>query len=805
MFQLAQTIRNGFRMVAHARGLAIIGVLMLGSGANVAVFAVVHAVLVRPLPHPDAGRLVAISSRNIPSDRDHQMAPLDFFDFERGSSSFARMAAYYPPGFTLTGDGAAERVAGVRASSGIFDVFGVRPVLGRGFLPEEDTPGTDPVAVISHDLWERRFQSDSGLIGRPITLSGNSYTVVGVLPGDFDAPAMWPRMPDVWVPIGLDANAGSRDARMLRVLGRLRTEVTIDRARADLDRIATQLAQTYPELKDTGVTVTPLLEQLTSGIRPSLLMLLVGAAALLLVSAGNTAGLILAGTLQRRIEFSTRLALGATRVQVLRQIVGEHLVLGTLAASLGFVVAYLASGLLVSVAAAAGVPRAAEIEVGVSALVAGIVLSFGCTVLCAVVAGLSTVKLATDGTLLRNAHTITHSHQRAHSVLLALEAAFSLALFVGAILLVRSFYELQLVNPGFDDEQTYTFRISPPAGSYPAGPVLARFYDQVVERVQALPGVDSATVVDWLPSTGAGSAVGFTIDGAGQLERHLAELRIVGRDYFKTLSIPVIAGREFEDSARESTPRVVLVNESFVRAHFGSVNAVGRRITFDRGGEPFMAEIIGVTRDVREVSRRLAPGPGVYAPKTQMPWLMVETRDLVIRVASGQTPPVAAIQGVLRDLEPDAPIGAVLRLADATSEAVVRAELYATAALTFSGIAVLLAAFGIYGVVSAVIVHESRQIGIRVALGATSVRVARDAAKRGVLPTVVGLVVGIPLALGAGRIVRQQLFGVQPTDAATLAGVAALMMTVAVVASLIPARRAARIDPAATLRHESAA
>lgn len=244
MFQLPQALRQGFRSLGHTRGLAVVAILSLGVAVNIAVFAVVYAVLVRPLPHPDADRLVAIWSRSLTDAREHQMAPLDFFDFERQSSSFDRVAAYYPPGFTLTGTSAAERVPGARATSGIFDVFGVKPMLGRGFRPQEDTPGTARVVVISHALWVRRFQSDPAIIGRSIAMSGNPYTVIGVLPDRFETPAMWPRMPEVWVPLGLDPNVASREARMLRVLGRLRPDVSLGAARADLDRIAVGLART---------------------------------------------------------------------------------------------------------------------------------------------------------------------------------------------------------------------------------------------------------------------------------------------------------------------------------------------------------------------------------------------------------------------------------------------------------------------------------------------------------------------------------------------------------------------------------
>jgi putative ABC transport system permease protein len=324
----------------------------------------------------------------------------------------------------------------------------------------------------------------------------------------------------------------------------------------------------------------------------------------------------------------------------------------------------------------------------------------------------------------------------------------------------------------------------------------------VVERVRTVAGIDRAAVVDWLPASGFGSAIGFTTNDTSDRQRHLAELRIVSEDYFRTLSVPVVAGRPFDGRDRDGTPHVAIVNESFARAFFGTSDVVGRGITFDRGG-PTSAEIVGVTRDVREMSRRIAPGPGVYVPKTQRPWLTTETRDLVLRAADGARLSAAAIQRVIREIEPDVPLGPLQRLAEVTSQPIVQAELYASAVAAFALVAVLLAAFGIYGAVASIVTERARQIGICMALGATSARVVRDTARYGFLPTVAGLVAGVPLALGSGYVVRQQLFGVQPTDTPTMAVVGGTMLVVTVVAAVVPALRAAKVNPAITLRHES--
>jgi putative ABC transport system permease protein len=801
--EIAQDLRYARRRFHRSRGPAVVVVLALGVGVNLAVFGVIHTALVRPLPHPNPDRLVAISSRNIENGREHLTAPLDFFDFERRASSFEYMAAYYPPGFTLMGDGQAERVSGARASSGIFGVFGVQPALGRGFLVEEDRPGAPPVAVISHDLWVRRFRADPSAIGQAIVLSGRAHTVVGVLPEGFHSPAMWPRTPEVWVPIGLDPNVERRTARMMRVLGRLRPGVSVEQGRAELEAIATSLGSEYPETnKGTGATATALLEQLTRDVRPSLYALAAAVIALLLVACGNAAGLLVGNALERQHEFATRLAIGASRSRIVRQIVAEGLLVGLLAAGAGFALALYAADFLIGAATAAGVPRASEIRIGWPTFLAGVVLSVACTTGCALVAAFNVTRVQ-DLRVVRGAGAATPRRNRARAFLIALEAAFSLALLAGAGLLVRSFYELQFTTPGFDSAHVFTARLSAPQARYPAGPVLAAFYDRVVERVRAVPGVESASVVDWLPVGGFGAAAGFSVPRAGAPTSALAELRVVGPDYFQTMRVPVVAGRPFDRRDVEGAPLTVAINQSFARTYFGASNPIGAHLTVDRGS-PLDVEIVGVVGDVREIALRIAPGPTIYAPKTQQPWMRHETRDLVIRSTADVTSLAPAIQTVLREIEPDMPRPTVLPMTDVIGQALARPGFYASAVASFALTAVLLAAFGIYGTVTSAVAERRREIGVRLALGASRGRVLIRAARYGALPTLVGFACGVPLAFGAGRLLRQQLYGVEPADWRTLLVVGAFMTVIAAAAALLPAMRAAGIDPAGTLRHEDA-
>jgi putative ABC transport system permease protein len=803
--ELRQDTRYALRRLRRSRVPAVVAVLALGVGLNAAVFGVIQAALLRPLPHPEPDRLVTISSRSVSLGREHLTAPLDFFDVEQRAASFAHVAAYFPPGFTLTGGEQAERVGGARASSGIFDVFGVRPALGRGFLPEEDRAGAAPVAVISHALWVRRFQSSPQAVGQPIVLSGRSYTLVGVLPEGFHSPAMWPRMPDVWVPIGLDANVGRRDARMLRVIGRLREGVTMDRARAELTVLGDALAREHPDTNaDTRLTMTPMLEQLTRDVRPSLYALAAAAIALLLVACGNAAGLLIGGALERRHEFATRLALGASRARIIRQIVAENLIVGLLAAIVGFVLALWARDFLVGAATAAGVPRAAEIGIGPLTFVLAALVSLGCTFACALATALEATR-PVDLRVTRGAGTSTARHGRGRAVLIAAEAALSLALLVGAALLARSFFALQGTDPGFDTAQVATTRLSPPSARYPAGPVLAGFYDRAVDRVRALPGVEGASVVDWLPVSGFGASIGFRPAGtpASDGQRALAELRVVGLEYFQTLGIPVMAGRPFDRRDVDGAAPVVVINTALARAYFGAKNPIGQRLTVDRDG-PLEVEIAGVVGDVRDLALRIAPGPGIYAPKTQQPWLRSETRDLVVRTRADLAALGPAIQGVLRELEPDMPHTPVQAMDDVVDSALERPRFYATALAVFAGIAVLLAGFGIYGTVTSAVAVRRRELGVRLALGATRPHVLMKAARSGAAPTLIGVAAGVPLALMGGRILRDQLYGVEPMDWATILAVAGFMAAITLVAALTPAIRATRIDPVAVLKHEAA-
>jgi putative ABC transport system permease protein len=659
------------------------------------------------------------------------------------------------------------------------------------------------VAVISHGLWTRRYQQAPTIIGQTILLSGNPYTVVGVLPEGFNSPAMWPRMPEVWVPIGLDPNVGRRDARMLRVLGRMRQETTLERARADFDVVTKALAAEHPETK-IGTSVVALSDQLTREVRPSLLILATAVGALLLVACGNAAGLLIGRTLERRHEFAMRLALGAGRLRLMRQMLSESFVLGLLAALGGFALASVTSRLLVAAAAAAGVPRASEISINGTTLVVGVVLAVACTTMCALVAALQTTRARIDSQSASGARTVTPGRQRSRALLIAVEVALSLAILAGAALLGRSFYALQSTDPGFDGRNVLTTRLSPPAARYPAGPVLQRFYDSVLERVRALPGVESASVVDWVPLSGFGASIGFRLperDREAATVRNLAELRVVDRDYFTTLRIPPVAGRAFESMDRDGAPPVVIVNESFARSQFGTASAVGRRLVLERDG--FVSvEIIGVVGDIREFSLRVPPGPGIFAPKTQSPWLVHETRDMVVRTSAEPGSIAPMIAAIVQELEPDLPLGPIQTMDELVGMSLDRTRFYAWAVALFAAIAVLIGGFGIYAVVASAVIQRTRELGVRLALGASPADILARSAGFGVIPALAGLLAGLPLAFGAGQIVRQQLFGVEATDTLTLIGVVASMAVVGLVAALLPAVRATRVDPVSVLRSQ---
>ena len=639
--ELWQDIRYAGRRLRRARVPAVVAVLALGVGVNLAVFSVIHASIVRPLPHPEPDRLVSISSRNIESGREHLMAPLDFFDIESRAASFARIAAYYPPGFTLTGGEQAERVSGARASSGIFEVFGVQPALGRGFLPAEDRAGAPPVAVISHALWMRRYQGDPGVLGQPIVLSGRPYTLVGVLPEGFHSPAMWPRMPEVWVPLGLDPNVGRRDARMLRVLGRLRPgRHGRPGARRARRAIASALATEHPDTNTgTGAAVAGLLEQLTRDVRPSLYALAAAvarAAARRLRQRGGAAR-------RRSARAAARVRHAARARRQPRadrpQIVAENLVRRVcIAAVAGFALALWTSDFLVGAAdrgrraAGRGDPRRfPDVRVRRRS-------SRSPARRCARWSAGVEATRARDLRVVPRRPQLDAAPQPGPSRRSSASRPRSRWPCSSALaLLIRSFYALQLTNPGFESAQHPDDAALGASGPISCGTqVWPASTTASLERVKALPGVEAASVVDWLPASGFGASVWRSAapGAAPQSQAALAELRVIGLDYFRTLGIPLVAGRSFDRRDVERRPaRSSPSIDSLARAYFGSEDPIGKRLTLDRG-RPLEVEIVGVVGDVRELALRLPPGPGIYAPNTQQPWIRHETRDLVIRTAA---------------------------------------------------------------------------------------------------------------------------------------------------------------------------
>jgi predicted permease len=783
--------------------LALVAVLALGIGLNLSTFSVIHAVLLRPLPHPGPDRLVTIFERDIASGSRHLTSPADFFDLEQRAASFARMGAYYPPGFTLTGGEEAERVQGARASSGIFEVFGVQPFLGRGFLAAEDQAGAARVAILGHALWKRRYQSDRAILGRTIHLSGVPYTVIGVLPAGFDSPAFWPAMPEVWVPLGLDPNVQSRSARFLRVFGRLRPGVTLERAGHGLDSAARALAASHPKTNaNTGVLAVSLREHLTGEAKPSLLALAGAVGVVLLAACANAAGLLIGRASERRHELAVRLSIGAGRFRLVRQMLVENLLVGVIAAGVGFLLAWLSSDLLAMTAATAGLPLASEIRADSETLLLAVLLAIACTL----IAGLGpALAMTRPRGSLPSARTATPSRERHRfrAMLLGAEAAFSLVLLTGAALLIRSFLELQSVNPGLDSRNVLTARLSLPSARYPAGPVMASFYQRLVERIEMMPGVRRAGVVDWLPLSGLGAGVGFRVAGQTPVggSAPSAELRVVSSGYFETLRTPLRRGRFFDQRDHTTAPKVLLVNETLARRYFPSADPVGRRLTIDMR-EPVNCEIVGVVGDVRQNTLREPAAPEIFAPNLQHPWVLHATRDVVVRASGDGAAIVPALRALVREMEPDIPVGAILPMEEVAAGSVKPLRFYSWALGVFAASTLLLAAFGIYGAVASAVAQRTREIGIRMTFGARRGQLLRMIILRGALPALLGLLGGLPAAIFAGRLLRSQLFGVSPSDPLTLVASAVLLAMVALAAALAPARRATQVDPAIALRHD---
>jgi putative ABC transport system permease protein len=800
METLLQDLRYGARMLRKRPGFTLVAIitLALGIGANTAIFTVIYAVLLRPLPFDEPDRVVWMWGAVRERGNRASVTPLDFLDYRARNQSFAEFAAAIsiPISFNLTGNGEPERLSGAVVTTNYFAALGVRPMLGRSFVGEEEQAGRDRVVILSHGLWQRRFGADPAIIDRTVTLDGQSLTVVGVMP-----PKMrFPSDADLWRPMSFDAapEMKQRRAHFLRPIGRLKAGVTVEQAQAEIDAIARQLEEQYPETNTNWtMLLVPLEERIVGDIRPTLWVLLGAVAFVLLIACSNVANLLLARAAARYKEIAIRLAMGASRWHIIRQMLTESILLAVAGGALGVLLALWGVDVLLSFSDAS-IPRAAEIGINATVLGCTLAVSFITGTLFGLVPALGSSRPDLHDTLKEGSRSVSGgARHRLRSLLVIAESALAVVLLIGAGLLIKSFVKLQEVSPGFDAEHVLTMRLDLPRGKTPEQ--VADFYDQLQQRVAGLAGVESVGMVSELPLTGQPNDTPFAIEGRAPEapdQRPNADFRRVNHDYFRALRIPLLKGRPFTEQEARQSAGVVIISERLAAKYFPDQEPLGKYLLTDFGKQSRF-EIVGIVDDVRHRGLATDTYPAMYLPTLSLPWT-----NLVIRTAGEPASLAAAVRKEVGALDPQQPVAAVKPMAQWLSESVAQPRFRTLLLGVFAAIALLLSVLGIYGVMSYVVAQRTREVGIRMALGAGRFDVLRLVIGQGMRLALAGVALGLAAAYGLTRLLASLLFNVSPTDPATFIAIALLLAGVAFLACYVPARRATKVDPMVALRYE---
>ncbi len=804
-----QDLRYGARGLLRTPGFTAIATitLALGIGANTAIFGVVNAVLLRPLAYKDADRLVTVLHNG-----SNPVAPANYIDWRDQSRSFEAMAAAEYWGANLTGGDAAEHLLGLQVTQNLLPMLGVQPMLGRLFLPGEDRKGSEHEAVLSYRLWQRRFNRDPNVLGKPITLDSQGYIVVGVMPPDFKFAPFWATRAELWVPMAFGDRIHDRNGSSLRIFARLKPGVALAQARADIATVAGRLERAYPGT-NRGVAVTPLKENVVGKVRTPLLMVLGAVGFVLLIACANVAHMLIARTSDRQREIAVRTALGAARSRVIAQFLTENLLLAALGAAAGLLLALAGTGALVTLSPAY-IPR-----VEMAGLDGHVVLFLlGITVFTVVVFGLAPAMQAAaanlsaalkeggrgdSGGLRRN---------RLRSFLVASEFALAFMLLIGAGLMIRSFFALSSVDPGFNPHNVLSMVVSV-AGTKEAGPnQRAIFYRQLVEKVRALPGVKSAGGINHLPLAGDAWGLGFAIEGRPKPrpgESPKAVYRVAMPGYFETMRLPVRRGRAITETDDARAPGVAVINERAAREYWPGQDPIGKHITFDdTQNPPTWLTIVGVAANARQSDWAAEPSPEVYLAALQNRDFLGETGShisyvtLVARTAGDPGELAAAVKNVVWSFDRNLPVSEVFTMDRVVADANAQPRFEMLLLGVFAAVALLLAAVGIYGVMNYSVSRRTREIGIRVSLGASRADVLRMVLAQGMTQAVAGAAVGVAGALLLSRFIAKMLYGVPPNDPVTFGGVAVVLGAAALLASGVAARKAIRIEPMVALRNE---
>jgi putative ABC transport system permease protein len=819
---LLQDLRYGLRTLSKSPAFTVIALftLALGIGANTAIFSIVNAVMLKPLPFPDSDKLVFMTSafEKQGVTRNFATSYADFLDWRATAKSFTAMASYHGDSFTLAGMDQPLHVSGETVSGEFFSILGTQPLLGRGFNRDEEKPGTR-VVVLSHDLWQSAFHGDRGIIGRAINLDKQSYTVIGIMPAGFSFPLDGREPPKLWRTLAIDSETKDpknspaatspeqRGAHYLQAVARLKPDVPMERAREEMNLIARALAKQYPDTNHgfTAVGLSSELEHLVGKTRPRMVVLLISVGVVLLIACMNVANLLLVRASRRNREIALRAALGAKRMRVVRQMLTESVVLALGGAIIGIPIALWALKLFIALNAQ-NLPRIqnAGLDGNVLLFTAGIAL------LTSLIFGLVPALRASSPNLTEfmkegRGTTASGSHQRLRGALVVMETAGGLVLLVVAGLLLRSFHRLLSVDPGLNPRNVLTLTFDLPETKYNDQQQMD-FYTQLLSKVRTLPGVTSAGAVTPLPLSGNNAIVTFQIEGhpVPKSEEPSADIESASPGFFKTLNIPLLRGRDFSERDDSKAPGVVIVNEAFARKYFPNEDAVGKRITpgASNSGEPPLREIIAVVGNVKNRSLDSEVLPVYYIPSTQ---LNFGSMSVCLRTSNDPHSVASAVRSVVSSMDPDLPVYDIKTMEEYLASSVATQRFNAMLLETFAVLALLLTGIGLYGVIAYTVAQRTHEIGVRMTLGASRSQVVQMVLKAGLQLTGIGVAAGVFLSLVAAKFATSfssLLFGVKSTDIVTFSAVVGMVTVVSLLACYIPAYRASKVDPMIALRYE---
>ena len=811
---ILQDIKHSLRGLLRKPGFTatVVLTLAIGIGGNAAIFGAVNAVLLRPLPFAKPDQLVRIYKTNLtqPNQIGGTASPPDLVDYRRDNTSFTDVAAYAESAYPLTGEGPAEQIPGAQITGGFFPVMATPPALGRTITDDDDRPNARDVVVLSHALWARRFGSDPRIVGRQLQINGMSREVVGVMPPGFQ----FPLQSELWMPFKFTARdlETQRGAHYINVIARLKPEASVEAARQDMRRVAARLAEEYPRTnRATSASVHPLREALVGSVRRSMFVLLGAVGLVLLIVCVNIASLVLIRAVGRGRELAVRAAIGAGRASLFRGVLIESALLGVVGGALGLVLAYWATGAIAALDPSVGVPMINQTRLDSTVIGFTLLVSMAAAVVFGTMPAWQATSISDVVSRIREEGGSTTSdpkRQRIRSFLIVAETTLAVVLLVGAGLLGRSFARLLAVDLGFEPASIQTFRVTLPDSKYAQPLQRQQFFDTLVARIATHPGVESVGGNNGLPLTrfsfgiSTSSVDGRTLSDDEQ-DALTLQIRLVTPDYFKTMGIAIRRGRAFLATDRTGSAPVVILNETAAKRVWKDADPLGHELRIGTrlglGGEQAGGSVVGIAADVREFGPTVPAPPTLYLAYAQWP---VPYLTVVAKSRGAAASLIEPMRAVLRDLDPDVPMYAVRSMDQLVSNAIAQPRLYLVLIASFAGTAILLSAIGLYGVLAYAVGQRTREIGIRLALGARRGEVLRMVMSHAGRLAVAGVAIGLVAAMLASRLLRAQLFEVAPTDTTTYVLVAVVLMAVSLLASWIPARRASRIDPMTALRQD---